>query len=521
MAQYPPSNEDMNRNEEKTSPVELNGHVEVSYPISKFRQALPQCCAVCAKNLLMITFGSTLGFSTILIPELQKENSEIPVTLEELTWISSLNLFLVPIGCFVSGPVSQYLGRKRTMLMTTVPFIIAWLIFHYATNAGMLFIALAMTGLTGGLLEAPVMTYVAEVTQPHLRGILSATSSMSIILGIFTQMLSGKLANWRTVVMINLTYPLICFVALCIVPESPYWLAAKGRLKEAESALCWLRGWVGPDQVTSEFQTICQDVRKPAESREKSWKAYTKRTFYLPFLLVTFSFFIGSFGGSNTLQTYAVVIFKQLNAPIEKYTAAMFLGLAQLVGTLICVFAIHFTGKRMLNLFSIAATALCLCLSAVYGYLNDSNTVNTENYTWVPTTLMIGAAFFSHIGIRLLPWILAGEVFPVQVRSSATGTAGSMGYIFNSVANKIFLYMVNGMSLAGTFFFYGLMNVAGGVLLYFILPETEGRTLKEIEDHYAGVQSLKNKPKKKDLPFKEKWAATNPAVIYDDTESKM
>lgn len=74
------------RNGEKSLP-EQNGNVEV-YPASKLRQALPQCFAVCAKNLLMLTFGSTLGFPTILIPELKKENSEIPVTMEELTWIS-------------------------------------------------------------------------------------------------------------------------------------------------------------------------------------------------------------------------------------------------------------------------------------------------------------------------------------------------------------------------------------------------------------------------------------------------
>nr|XP_034185545.1 facilitated trehalose transporter Tret1 [Osmia lignaria] len=507
-------------NDEKTSPVEQNGNSE-SFSISKLRQALPQCCAVSAKNLLMITFGSTLGFSTILIPELQKENSEIPVTTEELTWISSLNLFLVPIGCFVSGPISQYLGRKKTMMLTTIPFIAAWIIYYYATSAGMLFIALAMTGLTGGLLEAPVMTYVAEVTQPHLRGMLSATSSMSIILGIFTQMLGGKLGNWRTVSLVNLAYPLICFVALCLVPESPYWLAAKGRTREAEQALCWLRGWVSPAQVQSEFRIICQDVHKPAESKEKIWKSFSKRTFYMPFLLVTCAFFIGAFGGTITLQTFAVMIFVKLNAPIEGYTAAVFLGLAELVGTLICVLAIHFVGKRVLNFVSIGGTGLSFCLAAIYGYLNDSQVIDVEKYTWMPTTLMIGAAFLSHAGIRLLPWVLAGEVFPVKVRSSATGAAGSMGYIFTSTANKVFLYMVNGMSLAGTFLFYALINFVGGCLLYFILPETEGRTLKEIEEHFAGVQNLKNRPNKEEVQFKEKWAATNPAIIYDDNESKL
>ncbi|XP_017761257.1 PREDICTED: facilitated trehalose transporter Tret1-like [Eufriesea mexicana] len=513
------TNNDTTRSEEKTSPADLNGTTE-SFPTSKLRQAFPQFCAVSAKNLLMITFGSTMGFSTILIPELQKTNPEIQVTTEELTWISSLNLILVPIGCFTSGPVSQFLGRKRSMMLTTIPFIAAWIIFHYATTTGMLFVALAMTGLTGGLLEAPVMTYVAEVTQPHLRGMLSATSSMSIILGTFTQMLGGKLANWRTVTLINMAYPLICFVALCVVPESPYWLAAKGRQREAEQSLCWLRGWVAPSQVRSEFQSICKDVHKPADHKEKVWKSFSKRTFYAPFLLVTFAFFISAFGGTFSLQTFAVMIFERLKAPIDKYTAAVLLGLAELLGTVTCVFAIHFTGKRLLNFISIGGTGLSFGLAAVYGYLESNHMLNTEDLAWLPTTLMIGAAFLSHAGIRLLPWILAGELFPVNVRSNATGIVGSMGYIFSFIVNKVFLYMVNSMTLPGTFFFYCLLNLAGGVLLYFVLPETEGRSLKEIEEHYAGVQSLKTRPKKEEMAFKEKWAATNPAVIYDD-ESKL
>ncbi|KAK2584483.1 hypothetical protein KPH14_006858 [Odynerus spinipes] len=494
-------------NGEKTTPAESNGDNATTElaPVSKYREALPQCFAVGAKNLVLLTFGSTLGFSTILIPELRSKNSDIPVTIEELTWISSLNLFLVPLGCFASGPISQFLGRKRTMMLANIPFILAWLLFHYSYNVSMLFIALAITGLNGGLIEAPVMTYVAEITQPRLRGMLSATSTMSVILGVFTQMLGGSLAHWRTVALVNLAYPVLCFFALCLVPESPHWLAAKGRTKDAENALCWLRGWVDPVHVKSEFTELCESVEKPAEEvtdEETIWKSYKKKTFYVPFILVTMAFFVGAFGGTSILQTFAVVIFEELSAPIDKYTAAVFLGIAELIGTVICASTIHFTGKRLLTLSSVAGTGLSLLLAAIYGYLNDSRTIRGENYTWIPTSLMIAAAFLSHVGIRLLPWILAGEVFPVKIRSSATGIAGSVGYIFTSIANNTFLYMKGSMSLSGTFFFYALMNFAGGLLLYYILPETEGRTLREIEEHYAGVQNLKTAKKEEDNHLK-------------------
>ena len=129
------------------------------------------------------------------------------------------------MGCLVSGPVSQVLGRKKSMLLANIPFIAVWILFYYSNTSAMLFVALALTGFTGGLIEGPVLTYVAEVTQPHLRGLLSATSTMSVIFGVFSQMLAGRFADWRTVTLINLAFPILCAMTLALVPESPYWLA--------------------------------------------------------------------------------------------------------------------------------------------------------------------------------------------------------------------------------------------------------------------------------------------------------
>ncbi|XP_034937938.1 facilitated trehalose transporter Tret1 isoform X3 [Chelonus insularis] len=505
------------------SSLDTNGYSTEKKEVSKLRVAFPQVCAVSAKNLLLLTFGTTLGFSTILLPALQKENPDVAVTREEITWISSINLFMVPLGCIISGPISHYLGRKRTMLIANIPFITAWIILYFATSAPYIFMALALTGLTGGLCEAPVLTYVAEVTQPHLRGMLSATASMAVIVGVFTQLLTGSLTDWRTVALINLTYPVMCFVALCMMPESPYWLAGKDRLEDAEKSLCWLRGWVKPSQVREEFATVCQVVKRPLDNEEKQscWRIFGKKTFISPFILVSLSFFVATFGGTATLQTFAVYIFARMEAPLNKYTATVFLGIAEIIGTAVCVFAIHFTGKRKITFASISGTGVCFLGSAVYGYLIQFEFIDGVNYTWIPTALLIGAAFFSHMGIKLLPWILCGEVFPSKGRSTATGAAATTAYIFSSVANKIFLYMVDLMSLLGTFLFYASVNIAGYIALYYLLPETEGRTLKEIEDHYAGIQSLNSKPNKDKSVSKEKWAASNPGLVVDDYESKL
>ncbi|GFG30815.1 hypothetical protein Cfor_10877, partial [Coptotermes formosanus] len=434
----------------------------------------------------------------------------------------SINLICVPLGCLLSGTLTQPVGRKRSMIAVNVPFVVAWVMFHYASNVGMLYACLVLTGLSGGLLEAPVLTYVAEITQPHLRGMLSATSSMCVILGVLIQFLMGTMLSWRNVAAINVTFPVIAIVALCFVPESPYWLIGRGRVADAEKSLCWLRGWVDPHEVQHELSKLVSSLSTHNPSSKdntptvsstpscSSWRNYTKRNFLQPYCLVAAGFFFGHFAGMTTLQTYAVSIFAKLGTPIDKYVATLYLGLVELAGALFCVILVHWTGKRPLTFVSTIGNGVCFIVVATYAYFYSSE----KTYEWLPVTFLIGSAFMSHIGIRLLPWILIGEVYPSEVRGVASGASGSIGYIFGFLANKTYFYMLNSMTLPGTFWFYGVVSLIGCVVFYFFLPETEGRTLLEIQEHFEGSRNLLKEGKMSPRE-RENWAVVNPALVPD------
>ncbi|XP_067006167.2 facilitated trehalose transporter Tret1 [Anabrus simplex] len=507
------------------------------HKIKAFRTALPQILAVSAKNILLLGYGMTLGFPTIVIPNIQHNSNSTDVlrlSVEEISWFSSINLICVPLGCLVSGAVTQPLGRKKAMIFINLPFVAAWLMFHYAESLALLYCALALTGFSGGLLEAPVLTYVAEITQPHLRGMLSATSSMCVILGVFIQFFMGNFWYWRTVAAVNVAFPILAIIGLSFVPESPHWLVSKGRLPEAEKSLCWLRGWVDPSHVREEFAHLVESLsasRKGAagdsSSGRGSWRNYTKRTFLMPYLLVSASFFFGHFSGMTTLQTYAVTIFSTLGAPIDKYLATLYLGVVELAGTLLCVVLIHWTGKRPLVFVSTIGNGICFVVVATYAFvLRDSELTADNPYSWVPMTFLLGAAFLSHFCIRLLPWVLIGEVYPAEVRGVASGASGSVGYIFGFAANKMYFHMLGGLTLYGTFWFYGAVSFLGCIFLYLLLPETEGRTLHEIEQHFSGAHDLLNEKKvihvaPADIPITDKYAAANPALVLEDVESHL
>jgi len=109
---------------------------------------------------------------------------------------------------------------------------------------------------------------------------------------------------------------------------------------------------------------------------------------------------------------------------------------------------------------------------------------------------MISMGFFSYLMTYSLPWIIMGELYPNEQRDIGSGLSAGTGYIIGFVANKTFLNLVNLITLPGVFWFYSCVAVLGVVLMHFLLPETEGKTLFEITEHYAGNGKLTNKVSK-------------------------
>ena len=134
---------------------------------------------------------------------------------------------MVPVGSIIFGLLAQRIGSRIVLLIASVTYTICWIMFYYATNVVMLLIAQAMVGLTYSISIGPGSTYTAEISQPHLRSTLLATTNLFILFGSFVSVLLGSLVYWRTITLINVGFPIIGFIAVFFIPESPYWLASK------------------------------------------------------------------------------------------------------------------------------------------------------------------------------------------------------------------------------------------------------------------------------------------------------
>lgn len=350
-----------------------------------------------------------------------------------------------------------------------------------------------------------MLSYVAEITQPHLRGMLSSTTSLSVSIGTLFQFLLGTFLPWRQVSLVNCFIPVICLLLLTVIPESPLWLLFKNRNEEAKKSLAWLRGWSSLENIQDEFddlslrvqESIPKDLDKSKSVLDR-FKFLGKKEVYWPLCLVAYAYFLSHYNGTTSFITYSILIFDALKAPINEYYAAVIMGTVQALGCGISVLVVHILGRRKLNFISIIGSAVCYLFIAAYIYFNGILELNQEDSTqdatrhWAPASILILATFIFSIGIRILPWVLMGEVFPNEHRAPAAGLSAAIGYIQGFVPNKIFLSLASSITLPGVFLFYSIIGLLGVCVLYFVLPETEGKPLTDITNHFRGVSKLGN-----------------------------
>ncbi|KAK9886078.1 hypothetical protein WA026_014863 [Henosepilachna vigintioctopunctata] len=492
------------------------------------RSTLSQTLAVMVKNMVLIGYGMAFCFPTILIPDLSRRNVDDPLHLglEGISWIGSVNLVLIPVGCILSGIITKPLGRRRALQLINIPFFICWITYYFSTEVWHILAALSVTGFVGGLKVTPVLTYVAEISEPRLRGILISTANVSISAGIMMEFILGKFLEWKLAALCSLIIPLLTFLLLFLVPETPSWLVSKRRFEEAKQSLAWLRGWVPVDEVAKEYKELLlnsqmarhleghivdqNNGRNVLRKRVSMVKMMRKRSFIRAFGLATFACFLAHFCGVSPVGVYAVNIFTSLGSPIDGHSATVVSGVVSMIAGLLSITIVGRLGRRLTSFISLAGTAITFSALGIYTHLNNMNTllilknlsdvkinstedssrIHSSSISWFPFSTLILGVFSAQMGICILPWALVTEVFSYEIRDIAAGMITMNFYILGFLCIKTFFNYTSLLTLPGTFWFFSAVSVAGLVILYFVLPETEGKTVYEIHQHFSGKRKL-------------------------------
>lgn len=392
---------------------------------------------------------------------------------------------MMPIGCLLSGPLIDKLGRKTALMATNIPSFIGWLLLaKLPTSLYLLYAGQLLVGLSVGLSTTPATVYAAEcitVNFTGLRGCFTIMTSIMLNFGMFLTYLLGTLTPAHVVAYVaaSISFTALIFIG-ALIPESPPWLFEQGRHGDAEFSQNVLR-ITQPILQTSRAKSLDGGSVRQSKILDRLFEADV----YKPMIIMTTFLFFQQFSGSFVLTAYMIQFLSSLNVTINNYLITLLAGLTNLSAMILLSILLTKSGFKQLSFISCTGYSISMISLAIFLYLGVENEFLTNLV--VITCILLNMAM-NGLGLRPIPYAMLGEVFPTDVAGVAGSIVACLSSIFNFVAIKMYPYL-NIWLGPGTFMIYGILALFTLVFVFKILPDTKGKTIKQIGDEFMKTDS--------------------------------
>lgn len=267
-----------------------------------------------------------------------------------------------------------------------------------------------------------------------------------------------------------------------VIPESPLWLRDQNRPDEALEILKRFRGV--PKDEAPPAELLFELKPRLQKKKQNLLKHIMKRNAMVPFLIMLSYFFFQQFSGIFVVVYYAVQIIDISGVMIDPYLGAVLIGFTRLVGSLLVAGISRKFGRRVPSIVSGIGMTIFMGGLSLYLFLRYEGVIMTDGGL-IPVICILMYIFTSTLGFLVIPFAMVGEVFPAKVKDILSGLTTCLGYIFSSITVQTYPDMINLMNSYGVFLFYAIVSFIGAIFILIFLPETKGKTLREIEDMFS------------------------------------
>jgi MFS transporter, SP family, galactose:H+ symporter len=398
-------------------------------------------------------------------------------SLEEIV-VSSVLLGSL-VGAAVGGIIADRLGRRKLLIITSVVFGMGAIGAALAPGTASLIAARVVAGTAIGIASFVAPLYISEIAPVEIRGKLVSINQIALTSGIVISYLidyafAGSQA-WRWMFGLAVIPAAAFGVGLMFIPNSPRWLVGRGQVDQARAVLQRIRC---PEQAEGELS----EIRHSVAQQKGEWSELLT-PLLRPAMIVGVGLAIAQqITGINTVIYYAPTIFKfaGLSSASVAILASVGVGVVNVVLTVVAMQLIDRVGRRPLLLVSLAGMAISLfVLGLAFSLPQLSGSLG-----WIAvTSLMVYVGSFA-VGLGPVFWLILSEMYPSRIR----GRAMSVGTVANWGANLIvalsFLTLTQVLGKPATFWLYAVVSLGSWLFAFFLVPETKGRSLEEIEAHW-------------------------------------
>lgn len=455
--------------------------------------------AALAGLLFGLDVGVISGAEKFIQNEFKVSDDVIQLIVSSLLWGAAF-------GALGSGFLSSHFGRRKTILLSAVIFVVGALLCAFAPSEHLLVAARFLLGIAVGVASFTAPLYLSEISPQVVRGSMISMYQLMITIGIVLAFLSNTWlatyanfggvvgGHWRIMLGIIAIPAFIMFVGVFMLPESPRWLFLKGFQERAVAVF---------KQMKLDDAEIAAEVREIEDSVKVKQNGFQ--------LLMQNSNFRRAIGlgvglqiiqqltGINVIMYYAPRIFGMAGFADtnQQLWGTVIVGVTNVLATFIAIAFVDRLGRKPIMYAGFVTMGLAL-LTVGSLFLIGGETHQTTGANGVVETVTvlksldyaypaIFALLIFIIGFAMsagpIIWVLCSEIYPLAGRDLGVTFSTGTNWIVNAIVGMTFLSLINGFGPGYTFLLYGGMNVIFIIFFLLLVPETKGVSLEKIESN--------------------------------------
>ncbi|GAT33234.1 MFS transporter, SP family [Terrimicrobium sacchariphilum] len=417
--------------------------------------------------------------------------------------VSSL-LWGAAVGALGSGILSSHLGRRKTILISAVIFIIGSLLCAYAPNEHVLIGARFLLGLAVGVASFTAPLYLSEISPQIVRGSMISMYQLMITIGIVLAFLSNTWlatyatfdgvtgGHWRVMLGVIAIPAAVMFAGVYFLPESPRWLFLKGFQEKAKDVFRKMK--LDEAEIAAEVQEIEDSVKV----KQNGFQLFMQNgNFRRAIALGVGLQIIQQLTGINVIMYYAPRIFGMagFESTNEQMWGTVIVGVTNVLATFIAIAFVDRLGRKPIMYAGFVTMGVALLtVGGLFAIGGQSHTAPNAAGVMETVTVLtnpdlaypaIFALLVFIVGFAMsagpIIWVLCSEIYPLAGRDLGVTFSTGTNWIVNAIVGMTFLTLINNFGPGNTFLLYGGMNVLFIIFFLFFVPETKGVSLEKIE----------------------------------------
>lgn len=461
----------------------------------------------------MISLAQMLAYPAQFLPQVRNASNPMYMNSEAGSWYTSLNSLTSPIGSLMAGTIMDRYGRRIALAVPLIPYILSWTATAVTESYYVLFICRAILGACGGFgppacqvcisfssnsindfgeindFDSIFQIYLAECADSNLRSFTMNVGYVSLSLGFLLTFAFGGIMDWRSLAWCGTLLPAITLIAIIvIVPETPLYLIRHDRVNKALENLIWLRGDanIARNELNENLVRLEQEratIQQQQPITSNLWRDFSQPYAFKPIVIIFAFLVLFNMSGTYLIVYYALDIISQVNLVVSSQNANVIISSVRLIVTIgFCWLFMHIKRRQIYLLAGIGSTISTIAL-AIFLYSGKIEDVPIVYHAWIAGSLLL-IYVATNTGFMIAPGFMTGELLPARIRGRFAGYIYTFFSVITFAQVKFFPMSNAYIGLVGVLFVFGVASLLTTSLIYFMIPETKGKSLLEIEQYF-------------------------------------